>query len=194
MELIFTILEAIGMVLTVLGAFFMGRDTEKYPTTKLMSGMTFMSANIFMLAVAFYHNLLPMVVQMVLFFSSSALMIYSFTEEKEKVKRIFILLFSTLFVSLSLYLYNAELDYSMPPLIEILTAMIAVLGAYLLMSKDRDVELTAYMFFLIADIMYISIAYDNSMYFFMIQAIFVVGTSILAIRTNLSKRVVIEIF
>jgi uncharacterized membrane protein YhhN len=179
--------EFIGMIFSMLGAFFMSRDTIKYKKTLYFSGLSFLVSNLVMIYVATSTMLIPLIIQMALFFKSSMLIVISHSENKKIVKRI---LYPLEVLVLGILLtYVSKTDFQInTTLIEVIAATMAITGSFLLKTKNLDIRIVSFVLFLLADILYAYIGYQNSLYFFMIQAIFFWYTSIAGILNTLKTK------
>jgi len=76
------------------------------------------------------------------------------------------------------YLYaNIQFKFDFT-LADTTAAMIAIVGSFILKSHNLDFRLNAFIAFFVADLIYVFVAYNHGMYFFMIQSAFFLYTSI----------------
>jgi len=180
-------IEFLGMIFSMLGAYFMSRSTIKYPKTMLFSGIAFLISNILMILLAISEGMIPLFIQMVLFFLSSMLIILGNVEDKERAKKIFGVVIMTTIIIGSL-INSKEFVFVTIQKNEILAAFMAITGSFLLKSKNEDIKIYSFILFFVADILYAWIGFSKELYFFMIQAIFFWYTSIRGIYNSLETK------
>jgi hypothetical protein len=172
------IIEFIGAFFSILGAFLLSRDIEKNPNTIFYAFISFFIANMFFLHMALLEGMAPLLIQQALFFTTAYIGLMSHTKNKDKTQKIS-LFFVFLTVSSLMYLYflsGKEFNFYISE-IEVLAAILAISGSFLMKTHTPVVRIRAFYLFLFADILYIWIGYSTGLYFFMIQAMFFIYTS-----------------
>jgi len=176
-------LEFVGMLGAISGAVFMSRDPRIVKNNMLKAFSSFVIANLAMLIVAIINEMSALVIQQLLFLSGAVIGFrVNLYKTKVNIKVLNKIMYS-LYVILFLYMLNViylslNLNFSNInlPVIESLAAFMAILGNFLL-SGTYSSQLKAFILFIIADIVYIWIAIDHNMYFFMLQSAFTVYTA-----------------
>lgn len=181
-------LEFYGMIASMTGAFLMSRDIKKYPRTMYYAFIAFMSSNMALFYVATVTGLVPLMVQMMLFFSSAAIVIVAHSENKSRDQwmlmastAIYVSIMAIVFVS-STIKFNFKVE-----MIDTIAAIIAISGSFAMKSHDNKVKLFAFAGFFLADVLYVYIAIENSLYFFMVQSFFFWYTSIAGAKNVLAN-------
>ena len=177
------IIEFLGMVFSMLGAFYMSRNSEKNPLTMLNAGIMFLIANIFMIFVAIQNNLNALGIQMVLFYMSSVLIIYSYKKDKRTL--VVLSLLSIVIFTLIIKNLNFNIVESFKFGLDFYAASMAITGSFILKSKNERIKIVSFILFFVADALYAYIGYQKSMPFFTIQSLFFLITSSYGIKNSL---------
>lgn len=184
-----SVLEFVGMIFSMLGALFMSLNGEKYKKHLLFAFVFFTVANIAMLQVATEKGLIPLLIQLILFTITGYLGIKSQIISTKYL----VYLKIVIVVSFSVTIYNMigenELVFK-TSLIEISAASMAIIGSYILKSHDLNIRLNAFGLFFAADILYIFVGLENSLYFFTAQSFFFVFTSVMGYVNT--KRIMVQ--
>ena len=69
---------------------------------------------------------------------------------------------------------------------DIVAATMAIIGSFLLRTKNESVKIIAFTLFILADLLYAFIGYDKNMLFFMTQSIFFLFTSSYGIYNSIN--------
>lgn len=187
-----SILEFIGMTFSMLGALFMSLNGEKYKKHLLFAFVFFTVANMAMLQVAAEKGLIPLLIQLILFTITGYLGIKSQiigTKHEEYL----VYLKVVIAVSFSVATYNiiGEKEFMFQTtLIEIVAASMAIIGSYILKSHDLSVRINAFGLFFAADILYVFVGLENSLYFFTAQSFFFIFTSVMGYVNT--KRIMVQ--
>lgn len=190
MEHLLQFLEFLGMVFSMAGAYLMSRDSRKMPNHLYLAFISFGISNIFMIVVSLYHGVTPLLIQMALFATSSYMGIISQSNNFQRDKNIMtsvIVIYSLAMIMVYNYAnITFHFDFT---LADTTAAIIAIAGSFVLKSHDLDFRLNAFIAFFVADVIYVFVAYDHGMYFFMTQSAFFLYTSIEGYRNT--KKVIL---
>ena len=177
------ILEFTGMVFTMTGAFLI---TSKNDNIRYYGFLAFIGANYTVFAFASMKGLFPLQIQMIFFFFAGLPAVKEYSGKNwENLKKI-IMLFSAIYIVLLIIFVKFKINVTSIPVIEIVTACIAIYGSYLQKFKDSDTRIKSFMMFFVADILYVGISIENSLLFFGIQSFFFWFTSIKGIKSELN--------
>jgi hypothetical protein len=174
-------LEFIGMVLTMTGAFLI--------TTKKLRfwGFTaFISANYIMFAFASMKGLVPLQIQMIIFFFVTIPALKAYSQNWKKVKKNLILT-SIIYIILMVKFLEYKVSITSIPTIEIMAALTAITGSFLQKYKKKEIRIISFSLFFIADVLYVAISIELGMLFFGIQSLFFWYTSAKGIKNELGK-------
>lgn len=176
-----SVLEFIGMIFSMLGALFMSLNGEKYKRHLLFAFVFFTIANVAMLQVATEKGLIPLLIQLILFTITGYLGIKSqIINTKHEAYIIYLKLL--IIVSFGVATYNLLGDKQFvfhTTLMEVVAASMAIIGSYILKSHDLNIRINAFGLFFAADILYVFVGLENSLYFFTAQSFFFTFTSIM---------------
>lgn len=173
------ILEFLGMVFSMLGAYLMSRDSTKMPRHLYYAFISFGVANLFMIAVSFYHGIAPLLIQMVFFATSAYMGIIAHSRDKEKDSLLMFWVILTYSIFLMIIWNSTNIEFKLNfELIDTVAATIAILGSFILKTHDLNFRLNAFIAFFIADVLYVYVGYTHGMYFFMVQSAFFLYTSL----------------
>ncbi|MGM0519529.1 MAG: hypothetical protein ACQERD_07785 [Campylobacterota bacterium] len=173
------ILEIIGAIFSIIGAFLMSRSS-KHNTRPIYWGfVSFFVSNLALLTFFTLVGKVPVIIQMILFFITAIIGIYKLTNSRLRDSLIISLIVLVyIFALLKTVVPNmANIDFSVLPL-DLTAASIAILGSYLLSSHNHKIRGYAFICFFVADVIFVYIGYINSFYFFMVQSIFYLYTSV----------------
>ena len=178
------ILEFIGMVGTISGSFLISKKSKKDDFI-FWGFLSFMSANVVLFGFSSGIGMVSLQVQMFMFFLIGIPVIKSTKLGKIYKKRVNLYILASAIVAIALYLslksdtINYTFTYT-----EIFTAIIAVIGSYIMKYK-KDAKVFGFFLFFVADIIYVGIAIEKSLLFFGLQSLFFWYTSIRGMRNNL---------
>ena len=172
------ILEAIGAIFSIIGAYLMSLSSKDDTKPLYFGFISFFISNLALLTFFLLNGKVPVIIQMVLFFITAIIGIYKLTNNKKRDVYIMsgILFIYILILILTVFPNIKNIDFSIL-IIDFIASFIAILGSFLLSSHNHIVRSYAFIFFFIADIVFVYIGYTNSFYFFMIQSIFYLYTS-----------------
>lgn len=179
--------EIIGVSASILGAWFMSKGFS-VKRNAVMTFSFFLIANVFLFNMAVDKMLIPLMVQMVFFtyFALNGLKNNSPELMKTAYSALGLAAAVTLIHLLSVLGKEPVLVFS--PL-EFIAAFCAVLGNVFLANNNPNVRVNAFYLFLLADSVYVYIGLENSLYFFAVQAVYFLITSLRAI-TNTRPEIV----
>jgi len=171
--------EFLAMSASMLGAFLVSRKDTK--NNKYYGFLAFFISNIFMSIVAIDKGMVPLMIQLAFFAIGAYLGIKYELNKKNNFHLIHILnKFSLIMIIFTIiyFLFNLKESYSFSITnIEIIAATMAIIGNFF-MRYDTYYKFLAFLLFLLADILYIIVAKDHEMYFFLIQSTFFIYTSL----------------
>lgn len=172
------ILEAIGAIFSIIGAFLMSRSSKSDTRPIYWGFVSFFISNLALLTFFTLNGKVPVIIQMILFFVTAVLGIYKLTlQRKRDVSLISIILFFYLLILYKTVVPNmANIDFIVLP-IDLIASAIAIYGSFLLSSHNHKTRGIAFICFFVADVIFVYIGYVNAFYFFMIQSIFYLYTS-----------------
>ncbi|MGA1931246.1 hypothetical protein ACH5BF_00780 [Arcobacter sp. YIC-464] len=172
------ILEAIGAVFSIMGAYLMSRSTKGNTRPIYWAFVSFFVSNLALLTFFTLSGKVPVIIQMILFFVTAVLGIYKLTNQRQRdVSLITLILGIYLFLLYKMVLPNvSNIDFTILP-IDFIASFIAIFGSFLLSSHNHKIRGIAFICFFIADVIFVYIGYVNAFYFFMVQSIFYLYTS-----------------
>lgn len=172
------ILEAIGAVFSILGAYLTSLSSKDDTKPLYLGFVSFFISNLALLTFFTLTGKIPVIIQMVLFFVTAILGIYRLTSNKKR---------DSLIISIILFVYISILsiqivpnmstaDFTILP-IDFIASSIAIIGSFLLSSHNHIIRGYAFICFFLADLLFVYIGYTNAFYLFMIQSAFYLYTS-----------------
>lgn len=172
------ILEALGALFSILGAYLMSLSSKSDVRPLYFGFISFFISNLALLTFFTLNGKVPVIIQMVLFFVTAILGIYRLTLNK---RRDVLLMGIILSVYISLFIIELipnmrNIDFTILP-IDFVAASIAIVGSFILSSKNHVIRSYAFICFFVADVIFVYIGYTNAFYFFMIQSAFYLYTS-----------------
>jgi len=172
------ILEALGALFSILGAYLMSLSSKSNVRPLYFGFISFFISNLALLTFFTLNGKVPVIIQMVLFFVTAILGIYRLTLNK---RRDVLLMGLILSVYISLFIIELipnmkNIDFTILP-IDFVAASIAIVGSFILSSKNHVIRSYAFICFFVADVIFVYIGYTNAFYFFMIQSAFYLYTS-----------------
>lgn len=179
MDYILKGLEFYGMLASMTGAYLMSRDHVKFPNTMYLAFITFMTSNIALFYVALVTGLVPLMVQLVMFFVGAALVIIAHSKNASRDRNIIVAVTTAYIVLMTIVFINSNIKFDFKiGVIDTMAAAIAISGSFAMKSHDNIVKLWAFAAFFVADVFYVYIGFENELYFFMTQSLFFWYTSI----------------
>lgn len=180
------LLEAFGAIFSILGAYLMATST-KINTKPLYYGfISFFISNTALLIFFTLNGKVPIILQMVLFFMTAIIGIYKHTSHKKRDST----LMSMVLLLLGCVLYFSivprmrEIDFTVL-WVDSLASSLAILGSFLLSSHTPKIRGYAFICFFIADVVFVYIGLTNAFYFFMVQSLFYLYTSVKGYKNTL---------
>jgi len=172
------ILEVIGAIFSILGAYLMSNSTKHDTRPLYWAFVSFFISNLALLTFFTLTGKVPVIIQMILFFVTAILGVYRLTiNRKRDVSIITAILTVYIFILFKTVVPNmGNIDFTILP-IDFIAASIAIFGSFILSSKNHIIRGYAFICFFIADIIFVYIGYTNAFYFFMIQSAFYIYTS-----------------
>lgn len=173
------ILEATGAIFSIAGAYLMSLSSKENTRPLYYGFISFFISNLALLTFFVLNGKVPVIFQMILFFITAILGIYKLTKNKKRDVSI---------ISGILFIYSLILVFTILPSIENIdfnilfidstASLIAILGSFLLSSPNHIVRSYAFICFFVADVIFVYIGYSNAYFFFMIQSMFFIYTSL----------------
>jgi hypothetical protein len=183
-ELFISFAELIGAVTTMAGSYYLAKGTTK------TAFIYFIVSNTLMFYVAMSHGLVGLSIQMIIFSIIGINMLMFLSSQKNKTKKHLYVFYGIYFMFLLLFLNPGSLNFTFGK-IDLIAAVLAIAGT-LTMKYNNTIKLFGFISFFIADLLYIYIANENHMWFFMIQSFFFLYTSLLGIYTlKIKQRIII---
>ena len=180
------LLEAFGAIFSILGAYLMATST-KINTKPLYYGfISFFISNTALLIFFTLKGKVPIILQMVLFFMTAIIGIYKHTSHKKRDST----LMSMVLLLLGCVLYFSivprmrEIDFTVL-WVDSLASSLAIFGSFLLSSHTPKIRGYAFICFFIADVVFVYIGLTNAFYFFMVQSLFYLYTSVKGYKNTL---------
>lgn len=174
-------LEFIGMIATMTGAYLVTRNTHK---KMFYGGVAFLIANYVMFAFAGGKGMIPLQIQMLAFFVSTVPILKAYANDWKSVRKN-IFLISIIYIGGLILFFEFNFSNINITELEIIAAVIAVSGSFMLKYKETDKKITSFILFFIADVLYVYVSVDKGLLFFGIQSLFFWYTSIDGIRKEL---------
>jgi uncharacterized membrane protein YhhN len=173
------ILEATGAIFSIAGAYLMSLSSKENTRPLYYGFISFFISNLALLTFFVLNGKVPVIVQMILFFITAILGIYKLTTNKKRdVSIICGILFVYSLVLIFTILPNIEnIDFNIL-FIDSTASLIAILGSFLLSSPNHIIRSYAFICFFVADVIFVYIGYSNAYFFFMVQSIFFIYTSL----------------
>jgi hypothetical protein len=172
------ILEAIGAIFSIIGAYLMSLSTKDDTRPLYFGFISFFISNLALLTFFLLNGKVPVIIQMILFFITAIIGIYKLTKNKKRDISLMsgILSIYILVLIFSIFPNIKDIDFNIL-FIDFIAALIAIIGSFLLSSHNHIIRSYAFICFFVADIIFVYIGYSNAYYFFMIQSIFYIYTS-----------------
>lgn len=194
MEYLVKGLEFYGMLASMTGAYLMSRDHVRYPNTMYLAFISFMTSNLALFYVAMVTGLVPLMVQLVLFFVSAAVVIIAHSKNVGRDRNILITVTITYIGLMAIVFVNSNITFDLKiGVIDSMAAIIAIAGSFAMKSHDNVVKLWAFAAFFVADVFYVYIGFENGLYFFMTQSLFFWYTSIAGANNVLKNMKLVRI-
>ncbi len=175
-------LEFLGAIFSILGAWYISNPSKE----SLTKAFKFFLISNFSLLVFFTLNgKVPMMIQFIFFFLTAMLGLYRLAEFKNK-KVILSTIGTLAFVVLLATVVNMkEIDYQIG-LLDAIASGMAVIGSFFLSGGYRQRNI-AYVMYIVADILFVYIGYENAFWFFLAQSSFFVFTSSKGLYLNVKN-------
>lgn len=177
------ILEFIGMICSIVAVLFIATATNK---NIYKANILFYISNISLLTFFMLNGIISIFIQMCFFYITAILGILRLSNNKKRDLKLIITTTTIYFILLIIYLYNNSLiniTFTLKPL-DAMASLFAIIGSYLLAFDNYIKRNLAYTLFIIADILYVYIGYNNNFIFFTIQSFFFIFTSTFGIINN----------
>lgn len=180
------LLEAFGAIFSILGAYLMATST-KINTKPLYYGfICFFISNTALLIFFTLNGKVPIILQMVLFFMTAIIGIYKHTFHKKRDTTLMsmVLLLLGFVLYFSIVPHMREIDFTVL-WVDSLASSLAIFGSFLLSSHTPKIRGYAFICFFIADVVFVYIGLTNAFYFFMVQSLFYLYTSVKGYKNTL---------
>lgn len=180
-----TILELIGAIFSILGAWYMSYAKKEY---LYKAFVFFLISNTSLLIFFILNGKVPMIVQFIFFFGSAILGVIRMSDNKQKTIKLLKIVGLISIAPLLFALLNIkEVTFEVKAL-DTIASTLAITGAFLLSSPTYIKRNIAYIMFIIADIVFVYIGFTNSFYFFMLQSLFFIYTGSRGLIKNISQK------
>jgi len=169
--------EFIGMVLSMIGAWYaIGTNHKENLEAKGKGFMFFALSNLSMMIFAYIAGFYALMIQMFIFNISSVLGLYKFNTKKVSIPIISLAIVVWITIIYQL-VYHSHISLESMNITEVSAAIIAIIGAYVYLSKQKFWINVAFICYFVADILYVYVAYEKEFIFFGILSAFFVFTS-----------------
>lgn len=194
MEYLVKGLEFYGMLASMTGAYLMSRDHVRFTNTMYLAFISFMTSNLALFYVAMVTGLIPLMVQLVLFFVSAAVVIIAHSKNVGRDRNILIAITSTYIVLMTIIFIQSNIVFDFKiGVLDTMAAIIAISGSFAMKSHDNAVKLWAFAAFFVADVFYVYIGFENELFFFMTQSFFFLYTSIAGANNVLKNMKLVKV-
>ncbi len=187
------ILEAIGAIFSILGAYLMSLSGNGNTKPLYLGFICFFVSNLALLTFFTLTGKIPVIIQMILFFVTAIIGIYKLTQNRKRDVQIisFVLSIYILIFIFTVLPNMAQTDFKIL-LVDFIASLIAIIGSFLLSSHNHVVRSYAFICFFVADVIFVYIGYTNAFYFFMVQSAFYLYTSLKGYSNTMKNE--IELF
>lgn len=173
------LLEAIGAIFSIFAAYSMSLSTKDNTRPLYIAFISFFISNLSLITFFTLSGKIPIILQMLLFFVTSIIGIYKHTSNKKRDMFLIVSIVSiyifVLFINGILNLEETTFDIK---IIDLIASLIAIIGSFLLSSHNYIRRSYAFICFFLADVIFVYIGYENQFYFFMLQSVFYLYTSV----------------
>ncbi len=180
------LLEIFGAVFSILGAYLMATSTKNNTRPLYFGFISFFISNSALLIFFTFQGKVPIILQMVLFFTTAILGIYKHTKNRKRdILTILVVLFCLInFIYFKVLPNIKTIDFTVL-LVDTFASFLAIFGSFLLSSHTAKIRGYAFICFFVADVVFVYIGFVNGFYFFMIQSAFYIYTSIKGYKNTL---------
>ena len=173
------ILEAMGAIFSILGAYLMSLSGKGNTKPLYLGFICFFISNLALLTFFTLTGKVPVIIQMILFFVTAIIGIYKLTQNRKRDVQIMAFV---LVIYISIFIFTVlpnmgQIDFKIL-LVDFVASIIAIIGSFLLSSHNHVIRSYAFICFFVADVIFVYIGYTNTFYFFMIQSAFYLYTSL----------------
>jgi hypothetical protein len=185
------VLEALGAIFAILGAYLMSLSTKHHQRPLYLAFIAFFMSNLCLFAFFLFEGKVPILIQILFFYVGAFLGILRKSSQRQRdVKRFTVISFVyVLCLIVLVWFYPLKLNnFEIVP-IDSLAAGMAILGNFLLSSSNHIRRSYAFILFFLADILYVYVGYTNGFYFFMIQSFFFLYTSVNGYKNTMKEEI-----
>lgn len=185
------ILEAFGAIFSILGAYLMSLSTKHNQRPLYFAFISFLCANLSLFAFFLFQGKIPMIIQLLFFYWGAFLGVVKKSDNKKRDVKILTIISIMYFIALMISLYFksiGSIDFEIV-LIDSIAASMAIAGNFLLSSRSHVKRSYAFILFFLADLLYVYVGYTNAFYFFMIQSVFFLYTSLNGYRNTMREEI-----
>ncbi len=181
------IAEFLGMIFSMLGAFYMSRDYNKDPRHMEKAFTFFLISNVSMIMLSAALLMIPLLIQMGLFMITAY---NGLIKNRPDLKRVVLIVpVITFIIGAFLFITNMQKEMSLHiTIIEVLAAAIAIYGSHIAKEEIYNKRILSFILFFVADILYVMIAYDKGLLFFGIQSAFFLYTSLSGLNNTIKNK------
>lgn len=178
------VLEFVGMFFSIIAVILIATATNN---NIYKANILFYISNMALLTFFMLNGIVSIFIQMTFFYATSIIGILRLSNNKKRDFKLISITSIIYSILLIIYLYvNSDLiniTFTLKP-IDSIAALFAIIGSYLLAFDNYIKRNMAYILFIIADILYVYIGYNNGFIFFTIQSLFFIFTSSFGILNN----------
>lgn len=183
------LLEAIGAIFSIFAAYSMSLSTKDNTRPLYIAFISFFISNLSLITFFTLSGKIPIILQMLLFFVTSIIGIYKHTSNKKRDMFLIVSIVSiyifVLFINGILNLEETTFDIK---IIDLIASSIAIIGSFLLSSHNYIRRSYAFICFFLADVIFVYIGYENQFYFFMLQSVFYLYTSVKGYKNTMKVK------
>ncbi|RXJ87089.1 hypothetical protein [Arcobacter sp. CECT 8985] len=185
------ILEAFGAIFSILGAFLMSLSTKDNQRPLYFAFISFLCANLSLLAFFLFEGKVPMLIQLCFFYAGAFLGIIKKSNSPKRDFKIVTAISIVYFIILlmSLYFKSISSIHFEVLFLDSSAAFMAIIGNFLLSSRSHIIRSYAFILFFLADLLYVFVGYSNGFYFFMVQSVFFLFTSLNGYRNTMKEEI-----
>jgi len=181
----FLFIESVGSMVNISGTIYMSQATKENQTPMYKAFLMFSLSNLFLLFIFLYNGIIPLAILSLFFFMTSIQGVLNKTTEYErdlKITKIFYPIYF-LFIFTFFYFHGIQNINWNIEIIDLVASSLAVIGSYFL-SSNKINNNYAFLSFILADVILTYVGYSHGLMAFMLQSMFFIGTSSVALYNN----------
>ena len=173
------VIEFLATFLTIIATILMTKSSKEDTKPLYYTFVLFLLSNFLFVFLFVSKGIVPVAIQMILFLITSIIGIMKNSPHPKRDKLLLILSIPIYIFTLSIYFLNIGIENISwnIKILDTIASSLAIAGSYLLTFKQRSIRVKSFILFIIADILFVYIGYENQLYFFMLQSLFFIFTS-----------------